>query len=192
MAPSPISLTMRPWCLASSGSMTSARSLRDRGQGAGLVAFDEPRIANDIGGQNRRQAPFGRCRFHQFAAVLHAFRHADQVGKLLQNVLVRADGEAGLAHGFVSDAALPIGPVGVAHPALDGHIGKFRERLRHGSMRLIKPPKFRQENCHCRDSQPGLSCPSAASHASAKPLRIARPCRRRRDRYRRPRAARWG
>ena len=28
MAPSPISLTMRPWCLASSGSMTSARSLR--------------------------------------------------------------------------------------------------------------------------------------------------------------------
>ena len=35
-----------------------------RGQGAGLVTFDEPRITNDIGGQNRRQAPFGRCRFH--------------------------------------------------------------------------------------------------------------------------------
>ena len=37
----------------------SSRRLLDRGQRAGLVLLDQPRVADDVRGQDRRQPPLG-------------------------------------------------------------------------------------------------------------------------------------
>ena len=64
IAPSPISLTIRPLCSASSGSIAALAQVLDRRQRAGLVVLDQARVADDVGGQDRRQPPLGPGRRH--------------------------------------------------------------------------------------------------------------------------------
>ena len=60
--PSPISLTMRPLCSATSGSITSARSALTAAIVAAFVRLDQPRIADHVGHHDGRQPPLDSAR----------------------------------------------------------------------------------------------------------------------------------
>ena len=118
---------MRPLCSASSGSIASSRRRLDRGQRAGLVLLDQARVADDVGGQDRRQPALdarrgcrGLRRHHlgseQVAVPRHGLEH------LLRLVAQRlADVAHALGDQFVTDHH--VGPdrghdrVAVHHPA---------------------------------------------------------------------------
>ena len=56
--PSPVSLTMRPWCSAILPS-TSSRAMRlERRERPRLVDAHEPAVADDVGGQDGCEATF--------------------------------------------------------------------------------------------------------------------------------------
>ena len=56
--PSPISLKMRPWCFSISGSNSSLRPAFRRVKGPRLVALHERRVADHVGGEDRRELAF--------------------------------------------------------------------------------------------------------------------------------------
>ena len=64
MAPSPISLTMRPLMLGQERVDDLGAQPADRGERARLVLLDQPRIADDVGGEDRRQPPLDRASVH--------------------------------------------------------------------------------------------------------------------------------
>ena len=57
MAPSPMSLTIRPLCSAIRGSINSERSARIAASVAGLVSLDQARIADNVGRHDGSEPP---------------------------------------------------------------------------------------------------------------------------------------
>ena len=95
--PSPVVLTMRPPCPATIG-VDRLAPLAHRLRRASLVLAHEPRIANDVGGEDRGE-PAGGGHCSGSSGLAHAFENGLKLGQICRVVAPRRPGGADAGDG---------------------------------------------------------------------------------------------